>query len=368
MFKKISALVLCLLIMLSVVGCGETPGSSTPSDSSSESSQVEEIHYPINLLTGQEGLSEEAVGKRPVAIMINNIKAALPQYGIAQADIIFETLVEGGITRMMAIYGDYTKIPNVCTIRSARFYYPLVASSFDAIYVHWGEETKYATQTIAEIGIDRLSGASNPYGLFDRDQSRRQAGYAYEHTGYFKGPEVPDALAKLKYRTDLKEGYDDAFFSFAETDVTPTSGQTHKVQIDFSKAYYSTFTYDEATGTYLKQHCGKPHMDGKAGTQLGFTNLLILETEIDNLTNVLMDVDVVGSGEGWWVSNGAYQQIRWSKATKTSEFTFTDLSGNELTVNTGKSYIAMTKPNTTTITELAEETLPADPLPETPAK
>ena len=67
----------------------------------------------VNLLTGVADLSEEAVGKRPVAVMINNIEAALPQYGISEADLLFELPVEGGVTRLMALYGDYTAVPQV---------------------------------------------------------------------------------------------------------------------------------------------------------------------------------------------------------------------------------------------------------------
>ena len=86
----------------------------------------------VNLLTGVADLSEEAVGKRPVAVMINNIEAALPQYGISEADLLFELPVEGGVTRLMALYGDYTAVPQVCSVRSCRYYFPILAAGYDA--------------------------------------------------------------------------------------------------------------------------------------------------------------------------------------------------------------------------------------------
>ncbi len=355
MWKKIIAIGLCLALALSLAACGSSPSESE--SLSQPSSQPEVIHYPVNPLTGMEGLSEEAVGKRPVAVMINNIKAALPQYGIAQADIIFETLVEGGITRMMAIYGDYTQIPDVCSIRSARYYYPITALSFDAIYVHWGEETNYATNTIARLGVDRLSGETNPGNIFGRDQARRSSGYAYEHTGYLKGSMIPQVLADRGLRTDLKADHKDNVFDFAPEGepVMPEGGLSKEFTLAFSQSYYSTFTYDEATHTYLKQHSGKPHMDGKANTQLAFTNVLVLETSITSLTNVLMDVDVVGSGNGWWFSEGGYERIKWSKADEYASFELTDAAGNELTINPGKSYIGMIRSNCTNIIETVVE-------------
>ena len=80
---------------------------------------VEEPEIPVNqnLLTGLGDLSEEAIGKRPVAVMVNNVQKAMPQYGIGQADLIFEIPVEGDVTRFMALYGDYTKVPKICPIQ-----------------------------------------------------------------------------------------------------------------------------------------------------------------------------------------------------------------------------------------------------------
>lgn len=139
--------------------------------------------------------------------MINNIKAALPQYGIYDADLMVETLVEGGITRMMAVYADYTKVPDVCSIRSCRYYYPIFAASFDAIYVHWGSENNYAIQTLAELGTDRLDGYSYTGDVFARDQERLGS-YALEHCGYVRGENLAAAFEDLEMRTDLAEGRD----------------------------------------------------------------------------------------------------------------------------------------------------------------
>ena len=88
---------------------------------------------------------------------------------------------------------------------------------------------------------------------------------------------------------------------------------------------------------------------------MAFTNVLVLETNITNLTHILMDVDVVGSGNGWWFSNGSYQRIKWSKADEYAPFKLTDTSGKELTINAGKSYLGMIRPDCTAITEKVVE-------------
>ena len=91
-----------------------------------------------NLLTGVADLTDAAIGKRPVAVMVNNVEAAMPQYGVAEADIIFEIPVEGDKTRFMAMYGDYTQVPQVCSVRSCRAYFPAFSQGFDGeLMIPW---------------------------------------------------------------------------------------------------------------------------------------------------------------------------------------------------------------------------------------
>lgn len=295
----------------------------------------------INLLTGMPDLSVEAIGKRPVAVMVNNIKPAFPQYGIEAADIIFEIPVEGGQTRFMAMYGDYTRVPAICSVRSCRGYFPAISEGFDAIYVNWGmaEEVRTYTNT---LGLTQFDGKYNEGGLFSRDAERKASGYALEHTGVFDGTRVDDVLIEQGERTDIEADKKDTAFSFApitET-VTPTGGACTKVTVDFGGTV-STFTYDEATSLYAKEHNGEAHIDGDTGNQLSFTNVLVLEAEIKSAANgIHRDVNWHG-GEGYYISNGAMQKITWSKADEQSRLMLYDENGNELVINRGKSYIAI---------------------------
>lgn len=359
---KRSVLILLAVIMLfSLTGCKkDEPESSVQvsAPSSSASSEPEPVlpQGPFNPLTGMSGYDPAAVGKRPLAVMINNIEASLPQYGIYDADLLIEAVVEGGITRMMAVYADYTKVPDVCSIRSCRYYYPIFAASFDAIYVHWGYENHYAANTLVELGTDRLDGTVNSGGVFARDQERLQS-YALEHCGYLQGSKVPEALESLEIRTDLEDAYNKPIFDFRyETEPEAPQGEKcTEANLQFSDAYYSTFVYDEATGTYLKQHSGDPHMDGRANKQLDFTNVFALETEVYVLDarKGIMSVGWEG-GEGYYISNGAAQKITWKKDDKKAPLQIFDLSGNAIEVNAGKSYLGFVRQGGTTITGPAE--------------
>lgn len=299
----------------------------------------------FNNLTGEYTLSDEAEGKRPMAIMVNNLSASLPQYGIYDADILYECLVEGGITRLMAVYGDYTKVPDVCSIRSCRYYYPMLAMGHDAVYFHYGLDKTVAKETLEKLDTDHFDGGY--YGeAFKRDQNRVNS-YATEHTIYLKGSEIPNLLKNYKTRVDLLDNYNKSAFNFKDENGKISEKVCKKVTINFSNSYYSTFTYDESTNTYKKQHNGKAHMDSKANKQLEFTNIFYLETttQIINQKNLLISMDLT-SGKGYYISNGSIQEIRWSKANDTAPLVFTDTEGNEIQVNTGKSYIGFSPKNT----------------------
>ena len=370
MKKRIFALCSALLLSLTVfAGCGSKPteesAASEPeatataapaaeAESSAAESTAEPTEAPstepanVNLLTGLPTLTDGAIGKRPVAAMVNNVDAALPQYGISAADLIFELPVEYDLTRLMAVYGDYTQIPEVCSIRSCRYYYPILAVGFDAIYVNWGMNESVARPTVNSMDIDQYDG--DEYGLgdcFGRDKARYERGYAWEHTGVFHGPNFPSVLEKDKVRTDLKEDKTGTAFNFVEMDknAAPNGEDAQKVRVDFG-ANYSVFTYDEENHEYLKSFKDSPHMDGISKEQLKFENVIVLETEIKPYPGdeVIKYVDWEGgeNAKGYYISEGKMVPITWSKAGMYDPLKFFDANGNELQLNRGNSYIAFT--------------------------
>lgn len=370
MKKRIFALCSALLLSLTVfAGCGSKPteesAASEPeatataaptakAESSAAESTAEPTEAPstepanVNLLTGLPTLTDGAIGKRPVAVMVNNVDAALPQYGISAADLIFELPVEYDLTRLMAVYGDYTQIPEVCSIRSCRYYYPILAVGFDAIYANWGMNESVARPTVNSMDIDQYDG--DEYGLgdcFGRDKARYESGYAWEHTGVFHGPNFPSVLEKDKVRTDLKEDKTGTAFNFVEMDknAAPNGEDAQKVRVDFG-ANYSVFTYDEENHEYLKSFKDSPHMDGISKEQLKFENVIVLETEIKPYPGdeVIKYVDWEGgeNAKGYYISEGKMVPITWSKAGMYDPLKFFDANGNELQLNRGKSYIAFT--------------------------
>lgn len=229
MLKKLLCIIAAVAVTLPASGCKNKDTASSEASVQPDTSASSEItaapaekptespYIGINPLTGEGGYNTDAYGKRPVAVMVNNLKDSLPQYGIEQADIIYELPVEGGITRLMAVYADYTNVPDICSVRSCRYYYPLLCLGMDAVYCHWGADQTIALDTLNRTGIDHIDGGYEKT-LFYRDEER-VGKYASEHTGYLKGSELPEKIAEKGFRTDIDELYSGTIFNFADESV-----------------------------------------------------------------------------------------------------------------------------------------------------
>ena len=326
---------------------------TTKKEKTQEEEPEEEMPANQNLLTGLADLTDAAIGKRPVAVMVNNIPDAMPQYGVEKADIIFEIPVEGDHTRFMALYADYTTVPKICPIRSCRYYFPALSEGFDAFYVNWGIDDSIADYLEA-LNLDRYDGISNQGNLFGRDQDRLNAGYALEHTGTFDGTQFASVVQSEGKRTDLKEDKKDTAFSFngLNEQIKAGSDNCTKVDINFG-AQTATLTYDEASKTYKKDNNGSAQIDSGTGNQLAFTNVFVLETTIsvrDEVGHKNVDWEGGNDSVGYYISNGGIQKIHWCKTPndETSRLLFFDDSGNVIKINRGKSYIAFNYANQAT--------------------
>src|SRR5690625_1142631 len=172
--RKGTIITLFICSLLLVCACSkkdETPVVTEPDDDIDVEGQHEEelelFTYPY---TGETTEAEPT--NRAVAIMVNNHPQARPQSGLHEADIVFELLAEGNITRFLALY--HSSLPErVGPVRSAREYYFRLAEAYDAIYVYHGAAT-FIDQMIREEGIDFLNGAhyDNDKQLFIRETFR----------------------------------------------------------------------------------------------------------------------------------------------------------------------------------------------------
>ena len=134
--------------------------------------------------------------------------------------------------------------------------------------------------------------------------------------------------------------------------LKPAGGDCTKVDNNFG-AQSATLTYDEASKTYKKDNSGEPQIDGKTGNQLAFTNVFVLETSIsvrDDVGHKELDWQGGMDSTGYYISNGGIQKIHWAKEANNewSRLRFYDENGQEISINRGKTYIAVNYANQAT--------------------
>ena len=242
--NKLRNLVPALLLLTTLCACGpkedpaassappEEPSISTLAPVDPEPEPEPQLPY-VNPLTG-EGCATDIGKNRPVAIMLNNLKKALPQLGVSQADIIYEAVAEGGITRMLGVFQSMEGVGNIGSVRSARDYYVSLAYGHDAVFLHAGGSPQ-AYDAIQSWGVTALDCVNGPYEgtLFWRDADRRKT-MGLEHSVLTSGETIQKLLPTYKRVTlEHKEGYTYPM-SFLAEGQTASGTPAAEVQVKFS--------------------------------------------------------------------------------------------------------------------------------------
>lgn len=320
--------------------------SSTASVVSSSSVTPLEPEKPkepayVSPLSGKK-LDKKYKNKRPFAFMFNNIEFAYPQTGTGRAEILYEILAEGGITRLMGVF-DYMKGDRIGSVRSARHYYVDFANEFDAIFVHFGQ-THYAIDEIKKLGVDTISGLSwEGARAFYRDNSIRAP-----HNAFASAKGLMKAVKDKKLRTKPKKGLTSHFNFSGDEEVTnyrEGSFKAEYVKVPFSAYMTPSFTYSKKNNKYTRYAFGTKHIDKGTGKALTFKNIFIqFVNEYNKDHNGYQTMDLMNqSGSGYYITNGRGIKVFWQKkggADKT-KFYYDKAHTEEVLVNTGKTYYAV---------------------------
>ena len=257
MARRILVLFLVIWLICALPGCGkasieqepETPPPAEEPEPRPEPEPEPYVPSGINPLTG-EPMESKYENNRPVAVMLNNLKAAQPQLGISQADIIYEVPAEGGITRMLGVYQSLEGVGNLGSIRSARSYYLELALGLDALFVHAGGSPG-AYRDLPTWGVDNMDGVRgrSDAEIFWRDAERRKS-KGYEHSLLTSGERILDYLSEGHFPTEHERGY--VYTQAFVPDGTPRDGvPAEHVKLRFSEYKTGTFDYDSEMGKYL---------------------------------------------------------------------------------------------------------------------
>ena len=343
MQKKLISIVLSLILVLSLAACGadKTPSDNTvedPSSSEESSSTVPEppkVEYALNTLTGETNLAKEAEGTKPIAITVNNIRVAQAvQCGIHKADVVFETEVEGGITRLLALFADPTNVEKIGSVRSLRVVFVDLAAGMNALVVHHGIDPTYCVPYLASSNV-----VSHQIGS-KVDGYREKNGLASEHTLFTNG-KLLDGVLSAKGKD--KGGNKTAWLNFRDTDekVAASEQAASKLSVTFSGSVTTQFIYDAEAKRYARARKGVEYKDAASGERELFTNVFVLKTTITPYPNNVHKKVYLESGSGYYATAGTIVPIKWQKGASNNNFKFTLEDGTPLTVNQGNSYVCI---------------------------
>ena len=328
--KKLISLML-IIAVLAFSGCGKKETVNTD--------EVQE-ETPVTEVVEKKDPFVEMMEKdnRPIAVMIDNDgPSSRPQIGLESAYMVYEVIVEGGASRIMALFKDASAVTKVGPIRSSRHYFLDFALEHDAMYCHAGWSPKAASD-ISALGVNNINGIMGNDGVnFYRD-------YTYDktwHNLYTDLNKVYEYGAdKKNYRdtTDVKH----TAYNNEDTELPEDASAATDISLPYSTMYRVAYKYDAETKTYTRYIGQYEHMS-QTGKALTAKNIIICPVRNYDLPDVenkgRQEVETVGSGSGYYVTNGKVVDINWSKASRKDKTIYTLADGTELKLNPGNTYV-----------------------------
>lgn len=364
-------------MVLSLYACGSKPddnadASEDTAESNTEDTTedtTEEVTEEVTEAVTEEVTEPPIVYRHPLtgepleapfdqrisAVTVNNAPSCLPQSGIADAEVIYEAVTEGGATRFLALFSDIGSSGVIGPVRSTRTFFNCIAVSYDAALIHCGG-SKCALRGEYDISGDTIDNwvhlnatiYENTY--FYRDRDRYNSGYAWEHCLFTTGEEMTEAFADLELGTTYENGSDYGL-TFSE-DVQLNGEPANVVTVNFKGGKTTTMTYNPDAGLYEAAQYGQDLYDADNGEYLSFKNVLVLYADhwgVYDGADTHSYYTIIGSGEGVYACNGQLIPILWQHDTLRNTFTYTYTDGTPLDLGIGTSYIA-----------IASNTTPAD--------
>ena len=296
---------------------------------------------------------------RPYAIAVNNTAVAVKvQEGLNKAYLVYEIPTEGNTSRVLALYKDIAEDLVVGTIRSARHNFVDYALESDAIFVCFGW-SHYAEDDMKKGSIDYIQGLYG--GPFWRNNPENLAS---EHTAYTSTAKLDKTVKSKGFKTTSNNTI---LLNYNVSDVDLSSATSVKkantVTIPYGSSYYkSSFKYDAETKMYTRYQAGDKCVDYKTKETITTKNIIVQKLNYKMCDdNYYWDLDTVGSGDGYYITNGYAVPIKWSKSSRSAKTKYTyksgtvidgqDMGGQEISVSDGRTWIEVQTTKQKTIIE-----------------
>ena len=292
-------------------------------------------------------IHEDYAARRPLAVVVNNIRQALPQSGIASADIIYEVLAEGDVTRLIAIFQSYFP-EKIGSVRSARDYFIDFAFNHDAVLVFHGASPS-GHNRIRNTGITNLDGGHLEGRVFWRDRSfpawtGNTGQRSMEHSSFTGRERIETHMEEQDMRTTI--GFNPAYgfnFGYVPEEIE-SLGEAKHVVVPFSRNYTRTFIFCEETEHYLVENNAGAHRDADTEEQVTVKNILIQNTRMNVIagdTEGRRNVNTVDTGTGYLITGGQHYAVRWEKSENTTPTRWYFEDGTPLVLSAGRTWVCV---------------------------
>jgi len=341
-------IIVCAVLTLALVcnGSSSAPPESSASQSPSPAVTPNSTPVPMDTSPINGALIDSAQfaglqQRPPLAVMIENHPDARPQLGLHRADLVYEAVAEGGITRFMAVYWR-NEAERIEAVRSARIYYIHWAAELGAVYVHWGQVEDPGPvdvwPVLGRLSMRTLNGLFQGEEVGYRDPGRFAPHDVYTNTGLLwstaqaYGFTGPPSLEPWMFKDDSPQRLAD-----------PANRAASVVDISFGSPgseYAVQWQHDPASNGYLRSMSGAPHTDGITGERLTARNVAVqfavLRPSGVKAYNI---IDTVGTGAAAVFQDGVAIAGTWTKDSEAARTRFYDSGGNEVSFNRGPTWI-----------------------------
>jgi hypothetical protein len=299
---------------------------------------------PLNGVLYTKARAEIFRARRPIGVVLENHVASRPPYGLENAEIVFEAVAEGGITRFVAFY-QAEQADRLEPIRSAREYFLHWVSEFDALFVHHGGASSQNEKTDALGNIERYGIASMDCirggGLCERDNDRFAPHNSMSST---------HKLWQEADKNNLNKPVEFELWKFKDDAPESERPLAQSVRFNFweDQDYIVRWVYDQATNRYLRWNGGdatEMHVDALTNNQIDAKNVIVMEmgqrVVDDGTEHPHLVLDTIGSGNARVFMDGKLINATWRKGTRTERTKFFGPDGAELEFNRGDIWIAV---------------------------
>jgi len=272
---------------------------------------------------------------RPIAVMIDNHKGAWPQAGLNKTYLVYEIIVEGGETRLMALFKGQD-VDTIGPVRSSRHYFLDYVMENDAIYAHYGWSPK-AKSDISSFGINNINGIYYGKPTFWRISAKKAP-----HNAMTSTKTILQAAKKNNFKTTSNAS---SLLKYASEELELTNGQTAtEVKIPHSYMQNVTYKYDSKTGRYTRYARGVLQKDYATGKSITTKNIIIMfanNSQLQDGTNKdRQNLHNIGTFNGYYITNGKAIKIKCKKENRKSRTVYTNAeTGEVLEVNDGNTWI-----------------------------